>query len=68
MPAFFVLVMSYALEGFSKGEQIPSVEVAVVNLTGRLGRQIISDLKGVEGSSLLRLSTARCDPGEGGRR
>jgi ABC-2 type transport system permease protein len=55
MPAFFILVMSYALEGvFERGSKSHPVEVAVVNLDqGGLSREVISDLKGVEGIVLL---------------
>jgi len=51
MPAFFILVMSYALEGvFEAGSKARPFEVAVVNLDrGGLGREVIADLKGVEG-------------------
>jgi len=51
MPAFFILVMSYALEGvFEGGSSSRPVEVAVINLDrGGLSREVISDLKGLEG-------------------
>ena len=55
MPAFFILVMSYALEGvFEAGGKARPFEVAVVNLDrGGLGREVIADLKGMEGIILL---------------
>ncbi len=55
MPAFFILVMSYALEGvFEAGSKARPFEVAVVNLDrGALGREVIADLKGVEEMVLL---------------
>jgi len=55
MPAFFILVMSYTLEGvFQGGSKSRPVEVAVVNLDrGGLSREVISDLRGVEGIVIL---------------
>jgi ABC-2 type transport system permease protein len=55
MPAFFILVMSYALEGvFEAGSKTRPFEVAVINLDrGGLSREVIADLKGMEGIVLL---------------
>jgi len=55
MPAFFILVMSYALEGvFEGGSKTLPFEVVVVNRdSGRLSQEVIADLKGVEGFFLL---------------
>ena len=55
MPAFFILVMSYALEGvFEGGTKTRPFEVVVVNRDpGRLSREVIADLKGTEGFVLL---------------
>jgi ABC-2 type transport system permease protein len=55
MPAFFILVMSYALEGvFEGGTKTRPFEVVVVNRDpGRLSREVIADLKGAEGFVLL---------------
>ena len=55
MPAFFILVMSYTLEGvFEGGSRSRPFEVAVVNLDrGGLSGEAISDLKRAEGIVLL---------------
>ncbi len=51
MPAFFILVMSYTLEGvFEAGNKTRPFRVAVVDLDrGGLSREVIADLKAVEG-------------------
>jgi ABC-2 type transport system permease protein len=51
MPAFFILVMSYVLEGvFEAGDKTRPFLVAVVDLDrGGLSREVIADLKTVEG-------------------
>lgn len=62
MPAFFILVMSYTLEGvFEGGSRSRPFQVAVVNLDrGGLSREAISDLKKVEG--IVLLETVRGSP------
>jgi ABC-2 type transport system permease protein len=51
MPAFFILVMSYALEGvFEAGSRSSPIEILVVGLDGgALGREVREDFKGLEG-------------------
>ena len=68
MPMFFILVMSLALQGvFEAGTKGRPVDVLVVNPNGGpLAEQVIADLKGIEGLTLieeaggvpLRLETA----------
>jgi ABC-2 type transport system permease protein len=55
MPAFFILVMSFSLEGvFEAGSRARPFEIAVVNRDpGPLSREILSDLKEVEGVVLV---------------
>ena len=55
MPAFFILVMSYALEGvFETGSKTRPFEVVLVNRDpGRLSQEVIADLKVAEGFVLL---------------
>jgi ABC-2 type transport system permease protein len=55
MPAFFILVMSFSLEGvFEAGSRARPFEIAVVNRDqGLLSREIIANLKGVEGVVLV---------------
>jgi ABC-2 type transport system permease protein len=57
MPAFFILVMSFALEGvFESGTKDRPVEVLVVNLDpGRLGNDTIQDLKKLEGLLFIEI-------------
>ena len=55
MPMFFILVMSLALQGvFEAGTKGRPVEVLVVSTDGGpLAEQVIQDLKGVEGVTLI---------------
>jgi len=56
MPMFFILVMSYALEGvFEAGHKGHPIEVMVVNRNGgMLAEQTIADLKRLEGLTLIQ--------------
>jgi len=56
MPMFFILVMSYALEGvFEAGHKSHPIEVMVVNRNGgMLAEQTIADLKRLEGLTLIQ--------------
>ncbi len=75
MPMFFILVMSLALQGvFEAGTKGRPVDVLVVNPNGGpLAEQVIADLKGIEGLTLieeaggvpLRLETAEALIGRG---
>ena len=58
MPMFFILVMSLALQGvFEAGTKERPVEVLVVNTDGGpLAEQVIGDLKGVEGLTLIEVA------------
>jgi ABC-2 type transport system permease protein len=55
MPAFFILVMSYALEGiFEGGTKTRPFEVVVVNQDpGPLAQEVVGDLKRAEGFIVL---------------
>jgi len=55
MPVFFILVMSFSMEGvFEAGSRARPMEIAVINRDrGLLSREIIADLKGVEGVVLV---------------
>lgn len=55
MPVFFILVMSFALEGvFEAGSKGHPIELLVVNRNGgRVVEQAITDLKGVEALILI---------------
>jgi len=55
MPMFFILVMSFALEGvFEAGKKGHPIELLIVNLDeGSVSRQAIDDLKRVEGLALI---------------
>jgi ABC-2 type transport system permease protein len=56
MPMFFILVMSFALEGvFEAGQKGHPIEVLVVNRKGGvLAEQTIADLKRLEGLTLIQ--------------
>ena len=56
MPMFFILVMSFALEGvFEAGQKGRPIEVMVVNRNGGiLAEQTIADLKRLEGLTLIQ--------------
>src|SRR5512139_42452 len=56
MPMFFILVMSFALEGvFEAGQKGHPIEVMVVNRNGGvLAEQTIADLKRLEGLTLIQ--------------
>jgi ABC-2 type transport system permease protein len=56
MPMFFILVMSYALEGvFEAGHKGHPIEVMVINRNGGvLAEQTITDLKQLEGLTLIQ--------------
>ncbi len=55
MPMFFILVMSLALQGvFEAGTKGRPVEVLVINADGGpLAEQVVADLRGVEGLTLI---------------
>src|SRR4030043_1783914 len=55
MPVFFILVMSFALEGvFEAGSKGHPIEILVVHQDGgRLAEQVIADLKRMEGLILI---------------
>jgi ABC-2 type transport system permease protein len=55
MPMFFILVMSFALEGvFEAGSKGHPIEILVVHQDGgRLAEQVIADLKRMEGLVLI---------------
>ena len=55
MPMFFILVMSFALEGvFEAGSKGHPIEILVVHQDGgRLAEQVIADLKRMEGLILI---------------
>ena len=55
MPMFFILVMSFALEGvFQAGSKGRPIEILAVHRNGgRLADQTIADLKGMEGLILI---------------
>jgi ABC-2 type transport system permease protein len=56
MPVFFILVMSFALEGvFEAGTADRPIEVLLVNLdAGRVAEQITKDIESVEGLKIVR--------------
>jgi ABC-type Na+ efflux pump permease subunit len=58
MPAFFILVMSFALEGvFESGSRDRPLEIMVVNRDqGGVSQGIISDLKRMEGVALIEFA------------
>jgi ABC-2 type transport system permease protein len=58
MPAFFILVMSFALEGvFESGSRDRPIEIMVVNRDrGEVSRGVISDLKRMEGVVLIEFA------------
>ena len=58
MPAFFILVMSFALEGvFESGSRDRPLEIMVVNRDhGEVSQKIISDLKRMEGVALIEFA------------
>jgi ABC-2 type transport system permease protein len=58
MPAFFILVMSFALEGvFESGSRDRPIEIMVVNRDGGgVSQGVISDLKRMEGVTLIEFA------------
>ena len=55
MPVFFILVMSFALEGvFEAGSADRPIELLLVNLDdGRMARQITEDIESIEGLKVV---------------